>query len=405
MIKTSNNYRSIKFLHHEYATFRPNVCKYFIEEVLPNSHNILDPMSGTAPLIPYIEYLNLTAFFYDILPIYYFINKAKTYEVFKKVYKNRLATIEKELITCLKPLKNKKLVISRKWIPDDILEVLLDVWNLSDNYEKQINIFFKAIIILSIRSLSCTTVTPKNSTWYKPGGMTSEKDINQIVHENINKYGIYYDTYYNKLELSKGGKIRFNTCKAQLIQNLKNIDTIITSPPYPNRYDYVTMYRPELYFLSKVDSNINIETLRTEILASNKVIDFKLINNDIEIINKKSPKTMNFLLAVKGKGKEDENNYYFRCFMKYFTQLYNILDNLIDILIEKGRLFIVIQNNIHRGELNSMDDFVIDYFKHKGLEPNIVHQELHKHQGTRNISADYPLVLKKHKECIIEVVK
>lgn len=411
MIKTINNHRDIKFLHREYATFRPKICKYFIENVLPNAENILDPMAGTAPLIPYVEYLHLVAFFYDILPIYYFINRAKTYKVFRKVYEKKLISIEKELMKYLKPIKNKRLIISEKWIPDDVLEALLNAWNLSDNHEEQISIFIKAIIILCIRPLSCVTVSLKNGTWYRQGGMTSGKDISQIIHEKINKYKLYYETYY--LKLTQGGNINFSTCNSQEIQDLNNIDTIITSPPYANRYDYVIMYAPELYFMSKADKNINVKNLRTEILGSNRVVDFQVFDNDIELIDKKSPKTMEFLLKVRDKRREDEKknkkknekDYYFRYFTKYYVNLYNILDKLIDILIEKGNLYIVVQNNIHRGELNSMDDFIKDYFQHKGLESAIVYQELQKHQGTRNISADYPLVLKKHKESIIRAIK
>lgn len=388
-------------MHREYATFRPNICKYFMDNVLPSSKNILDPMAGTAPLIPYVECHHLTAFFYDILPIYYYINRAKTYKVFKKVYGKQLISIEKELIKKLKSIDNKKLSISEKWIPADILEDLLKVWKSFDNYEKQTNVFVKAIIIMSIRPLSCATASRKNATWYKQGGMTSEKDIDEIIHENINKYKLYYETYY--LKLTKGGNIYFNTCNSQKIQDLSNIDTIITSPPYANRYDYVIMYAPELYFLSKIHRNINIENLRKEILASNKVVGFQGFNN-IELINKKSPKTMEFLLKVKGKGKKGENDYYFRCFTKYYVNLFQILDKLINVLEKRGNLYIVIQNNIHRGELNNMDDLMTDYFQQKGLESSIVYQELHKHQGTRNISADYPLVLKKHKESIIRAI-
>lgn len=399
MIRNINNHRDIKFLHREYATFRPNICKYFIDSVLPNSKNILDPMAGTAPLIPYVECHHLTAFFYDILPIYYYINRAKTYKVFKKVYGKQLVLIEKELTKKLKSINNKKLSISEKWIPDSILDNLLDIWQLSDNYEKQINIFIKAIIIMSVRSLSCVTVSPKNATWYKQGGMTSGKDIDEIIHENIYKYRLYYETYY--FELTRGGNIDFDTCNSQEIEDLNNIDTIITSPPYANRYDCAIMYAPELYFLSKIDENFNIQILRTQILGSNKVIDFQGFGN-IELINKNSPKTMEFLLKVKEKGKKKEKDYYFRYFTKYYVNLFQILDKLINVLKKRGNLYIVVQNNIHRGELNYMDDFIRDYFQHKRLESSIVYQKLHKHQGTRNISADYPLVLRKHKESIIK---
>ena len=70
-----------------------------------------------------------------------------------------------------------------------------------------------------------------------------------------------------------------------------------------------------------------------------------------------------------------------------------------------GIMYIVIQNNIHRAELNAMDEFIEEYFQRQKIEVKVELSVPHSHQGRRNISANYPLVIKKHLETILKVTK
>jgi hypothetical protein len=105
--------RRIKILRKEYASFRPEVVDFFVKKVLPRSRVVLDPMAGTSPLIPYIEYSGISAHFNDILPIHLFVNRAKTYTTYYKIRKleeNNPGSLEKELCYCMLRLKNHRLL-------------------------------------------------------------------------------------------------------------------------------------------------------------------------------------------------------------------------------------------------------------------------------------------------------
>ena len=67
-----NNY---KILSSEYGAFREEIQDVF-KRLLVKPSVILDPMSGTAPLIAFIETKGHTAYFNDILPVHFFVNKA-----------------------------------------------------------------------------------------------------------------------------------------------------------------------------------------------------------------------------------------------------------------------------------------------------------------------------------------
>lgn len=398
-----------KVLHKEYASFRPKVVEYFVSEVLPKSRVLCDPMAGTSPLIPYISYQGVTAHFNDILPLHACINAAKTYQTYRALRKGKddwVKFASKELSHRLRRLRRKRLLVSDMWMHDDTVEGLLYAWGKADEHEPLIRGFLKAVIILCVRPLSTASAAPTNTTWYRPGGVSSEKDIRDIIVEKVSKLKSYYEYYYEPGEGIRGGRCYFSTQDARTIQlkGKRQVDTIVTSPPYANRYDYTTMYAPELYFLWKAGLKVELAELKQRVLASNVVKDYVDPEEDLATLASKAPKTARFLRDVDEKGKET-SRYYLRYFAKYYANLYAVLDHLLTILQRNGRLYVVVQSNVHRGELNRMEDFVIDYGLRKGLKPDVVHRHLHPHQGRRNISADYPLVLKKHSESIIRLEK
>jgi len=396
----------IRILPREYSTFRDKIIDYFVANVFPSSRVVLDPMAGTSPLIPYVTELNLISYFNDLIPVHFYINRAKTYNVFKYITKLLDKDDEffnKELYSCLKKLSNKKLIISDKWIPDEILEGLLYAWGTTDKYDKLVAIFFKAIILLCVRSFSSISRSEKNGTWYKPGGMTTNESLDSIIEVNISKYLNYYQHFYSRLKGKQMGQCKFFAEDASSLKLREKVDTIVTSPPYPNRYDCTVTYGPELYFLVHAEASPNLMDLKSTMLASNVVKDYETFKKDLAILSRIAPKTYAFLIEIEKKGLKKEKNYYLRYFVKYYSQLYHIFDKMLKLITKDGSIFIVIQNNIHRGELNAIDDFLEDYFLNKGLEVTREFNQSTVHQGKRNISAEHPLVLKKHIETILKI--
>lgn len=154
--------RQPPILHRQYATFRPDIVEYFVTNVLPQTKIITDPMCGTAPLIPYVEHLGLTAYFNDILPVFYHVNKAKTYKIYRSIPKLKHTVLLSELKQCFLKLKKKQLIMSEKWIRDDILEALSYTWEKTSKYPISRSIFYKAIIVLAIREYKRKARTGRN---------------------------------------------------------------------------------------------------------------------------------------------------------------------------------------------------------------------------------------------------
>lgn len=400
--------RRCRLLHNEYAAFRDNVVKFFRESVLPRTRILLDPMAGTVPLIPEIERAGVSAYFNDILPVHLYINPAKTYAIFLKIAKiqERDSTfLERELSRCLIKLRGRRLVISEKWIHDDVLDGLLFAWRKTDTYEEDLSRFFKAVILMCVRSYSCFFTSETNATWKKPGGMSSEKNLRDVVRSCLNRVFLYHHTVYPDNAHILGGRCIFLSEDAARLALDTNIDTIFTSPPYANRYDYKRMYAPELYFLSMAEANYR-SINDTELLATNAVCNYTSFESDFAYLSQ-FKKIKGFLINIAAKARQKENQYYLRCFTRYYADLYRVVDNLLKLLSKPGRIYLVVQTNIHRGEMNEVQDYLSEYLSAKGCRVTIPHpyRELVQHQGRRNISAFHPIVIKKHYETIIEAQK
>ncbi len=401
-IKNNRYNNRYKILPTEYASFSLKILNFFISNVLTGKKIIFDPMCGAAPLIPYVEKNGLIAYFNDILPVHYHINKAKVFRVYaslKRLEKSNENFLYKELIYCMKSLKRKKMFISDDWIHDDILRSLIEAWKKDDGYETPIRYLIKALILLCVRPYSCIS-SSGNPSWVKKGGASSGKDLTHLLKERIKLFLLFYRGHYYNHEIKKKGQCHFSRKDATPLYTSKRFDLILTSPSYCNRLDYERLYAPELYFLESLDYRIG----PSNVLGTTKVIDYDSFKSDLNNIIKCAPKTGEFLQEV-GMKKERDAEYYQRYYTRYYANLFKILKNSLRFLKDSGEMYIVVQDNIHRGEINDMGKFLSEFYNNLGWSVEMPFRELRHHQGRRNISAEHPIVIKKHYETILRVKK
>jgi hypothetical protein len=393
--------KKVALLPTEYSSFRTEIRQYFVDKVLPQAKTFLDPWAGNASLMPYLEFNSREVYFNDILPLHYYINKAKTFRVAKYLLiseRNVEATLKTALLDILYPLDNKKLTISSQWIDHDILDIFVAAWDRLLSYPSPLNDILRCLLILCVRPYSSLTSSISNPTWLKAGGMSTSHDISYIIDTAISILFTYHNYFYsNPVKPTSHTKSFFISKDAQFLNLSKKVDTIFTSPPYCNRLDIYRVYNPELFFLAHVDCGLT----HNSILGTNTVKNYDS-SIDRQYISFIAPHTAMLLSTIDKLGKPDENNYYLRYYSRYFSKLYRTLQNVLTSLDTKGSAYLVVQNNMHRGELIDMQDLLVDFFSRIGMSAQTVYTHDRHHLGKRNISAEYPAVIKKHKEMIIK---
>jgi hypothetical protein len=386
------NNGNIKILTSEYGSFRKEIRNRFRKNVLKNPSIILDPMAGTAPLIPFFEKNGHTAFLNDILPIHFFINKAKRYQVFQQYKQLGYNWYFQQLMSCMASLQDKELTMSDKWIEDSILNGLIEAWKTIEQYEENSATFLKAAILLCVRPLSSIT-TSRNPTWLKYGGVSSAKPLIEIIRDSLNRFEKYYNHNY-KSQLENEGKCVITKHNATELKLPQEVDFILTSPPYCNRLDPLVQYGPENYFLFKVGYNIPED----ELVTSTRVRNYDTLEKDFEFLVNKSKTARALLTKIRDSPNRDDPGYYLKYYTRYFAKLFRVIESASKNLSASGKIYMVTQDNTHRGQLINIDGILRELLKASGWHSRVIEDWDRHHQGLRNISRNHAFVRPKQKE-------
>lgn len=389
--------KKCKILASEYATYRNDILEHFYKHILKKPCIFYDPMAGTAPLLPYLEVRGYTSYFNELLPVHYFANRAKSYTVFLKYRKNGKEWFQARLLELLLGLKDKKLHHSNEWINEDVLKVLIGAWNDTFNFQNEEAIFLKAIILISIRSLSSFTPS-KNPTWFKPGGVSEDRDIYTIINNNIAKYENLYRTFYSAIGYSLPSKSKFTMNTAISNRIPKKAELIITSPPYANRLDLIRQFGPEIYFLSKVGYSVSTK----DIIGTTAVNDYPALSSDYEFLYNNSQHLRAFFSKIR-KDNEHGADYYLKYYCRFFSILVNTMISVLSQLSPIGKAYIVTQDNIHRGFCIEMDTVLREIFRTHGWSTRIIKKWERHHLGLQNVSRKHAFIKPRHFEKLMVV--
>jgi len=356
-------------------------------------------MCGTAPLIPILECEGHKAYLNDILPIHFFVNQAKTLRMFNCYRDLGRNWFSECLFTRLGRLNGKQLVISEKWIDDDVLDVLVNAWNKTENDNKPTKTLMRTFILLCVRSFSCITKS-KNSTWVKIGGVSSNKSLSVVIADSLNKFENYFTHNYGDSENCEGKCVFLNSDVLKL-KLPEKVDLILTSPPYCNRFDIATSYGPEVYFLSKV----GFITPRSEIIGTNDVKNYESFETDLSFLMRESKTANKFLSTIMKSENRDEQTYYAKYYTRYFTLVIKAFEKSLSNLLPEGKMYFVTQDNIHRGQLIEIDTILRELLVSIGWKCRRVDSWERHHLGLQNISREKALIKPKQFEKLTMVCK
>jgi len=386
-----------KILSSEYSAFRKEILEYFENNLRKREPLvILDPMAGTAPLIPLIESGGHKAYFNDILPLHFFINQAKTYQVFQYYKQLGYNWFLEQLLNYMNILNGKRLLISEKWIEDSVLDALVNAWHAVEECDETAKRFMRAVILLCVRPLASITKS-KNPTWPKFGGISSNKNLPDIIEESLSRFDNYYKKHYQSSFEERNGECIFFNNNASEMTLPEKVELIITSPPYCNRLDIMRNYGPENYFLSALEYKVQTR----DIIGTIKVEDYESLDFDYDYLTSHSEKAYKLLSEMKKSKKRAEQTYYLKYYTRYFVTLFHTMEKVLNHLSVSGKMYFVTQDNTHRGELIEIDVVLGELLRHNGWESKIIEQWERHHMGLQTVSRDRAFVRPKQFEKLI----
>lgn len=153
--------------------------------------------------------------------------------------------------------------------------------------------------------------------------------------------------------------------------------TVITSPPYANRYDYTRTYALELAFLGY--DGVAIKKLRQELLSATVENRSKRaalteeygksndISNIFEIVDENA--ALNEVLCIlKDHEKELSNRNVIDLIQNYFTEMAVVISELARVLSHRGHVYMVNDNVRYHGEEVPVDLILSEFAEQFGLK-------------------------------------
>ncbi|MBQ3657178.1 MAG: DNA adenine methylase [Bacteroidales bacterium] len=255
---------NIKNGRHGWLRLTPAYSIKLVKEILSSdtlfatecqARNILDPFCGTATTGVVAAEYGLNCTLYDINPflVWFCKIKAKNFqdtslEMLVKKVESDIKSLQKlDKNYWLPPMKNIE-----RWWSEDTLASLSTIHNYittqwgCPNYNDDYNLLWIAFARLCIE----TSAADFNHI------SVSFKD-NTTIHEWKSVTDMFLAILMPMIQSAKTnltGNVTIHEGDSRLLQYDGLYDTVITSPPYPNRISYIRELRPYMYWLGFLES-------------------------------------------------------------------------------------------------------------------------------------------------------
>lgn len=284
------------------------------------------------------------------------------------------------------PRVRMRATASDDWFPDKSSEILLRLLQLSrraieESFGEERADLSTAFLLPFVGRLSCS-VPGDIVTHVKKGGIC-------VYLGWQDDFELYLKALIRSLERIKEA----SSCPTHTIAHgdartfrfpKERFGAMLTSPPYPNHRDFVSMFAPEHAFLDilKTPGSVTSRRAAEHIIGSNFVSERPL----------SAPTTRTakaFLKSITELKRNDtairhDRQYYIPYFENYFADLEGAYSNVAPSLKPKAEGYIVVVNNTHRNLLIPVSDVIVEIWKSLGFNASISTSTEAFHIGTKN---------------------
>lgn len=328
---------------------------------------ILDPFLGSGSTILAANEMGLKGIGFEVNPFSYYLANAKLKNYTKKFcveFENIIKdiTIEKKFPNVEYRLPN--LSISEKVFNSTVEKIMMSIkkYILDLDIEEDMRSLLLIGWISNIEGLSNYRKAGnglKKRKYVKPRTITAEDVYNALnetyksILSDIKINSIKYKSkIYNESSLSFKEKIK-----------KESISGIIFSPPYANCFDYIEIYKLELWFGDFVNSYEELKRLRKHAVRSNLNSDLKSYDIGEEAVSNILSEQLDKIKGVKLWDKRIPD-----MLKLYYRDMFNIIKNSYEVLESKGFCAIVVGNSAYGGIIFPTDLILAEYADYIGFK-------------------------------------
>ena len=364
---------NIRLGRHGWLRLTPAYSVKLVHEIIKEDCKkgdiILDPFSGTATTGLVASELGFSSVLYDINPfLIWFGNiKCNNYSI------KELEVLQKEFNKCIETV----VISDDNWIPPihnierwwhlDTLFILSSIRNQlveafgepnGNHYHNLVWVAFSRLIIeTSSAAFNHVSMSFKDSTIQY--GFTQIKFLFEIIFSNI------IDSA--KKQLSGNVQVIHADSKTLLVNETNLFDTVITSPPYPNRISYIRELRPYMYWVKFLKSGGDAGALDWEAIGGTWGVATSNLKSWTPI-NKNLP-TRLYEVCEKIDNCEDKNAEVMSKYVhKYFDDIYSHLLGLSALLKPNAKINYIVGNSSFYGHFVETQEIIAENLKQIGYK-------------------------------------
>jgi len=360
-----------QFGRHGWLRLTPAYSVKLVRELIKSNCNgnsvILDPFSGTATTGVVAAEMGLKSILFDINPFLIWLGNTKCHSFSIA----ELDSLESEFKECISnvvvsesfwnpPIHN----IERWWHPETLILLSSIRHILVKHFEEPgVNFCHNLIWIAFSRLIIETSSAAFNhvSMSFKENSVNYGHSQIVLIFEAIVTYVISSarNSVVGKSQVFKGDSRDLSAYGEVLF------DTVITSPPYPNRISYIRELRPYMYWAKFLHSGTDAGILDWEAIggtwgtATSNLKEWKPFNKNLP--------SMLYEICEKIALSGDKNSMLMSLYVhKYFDDMYSHLDNMKPILKSKAKLNYIVGNSSFYGHFVDTEKILSGIFSDLG---------------------------------------
>ena len=357
---------------------------------------LLDPMAGTGTVLLEAQRRGIPCIVADLNPMFALLNSLKGRALLSRQdqiigkcteFAERLRRVEREI-----PKGSQQ---SAGWFSDRQLELIrrmraLVGLNLSSLSRPRFvshssapsavaDRFIVGALALAAREFALY-VGSSNRTWLKPGGIDTMVSVSDCFTRQAGLMMHALDDAYRGMASTRSPKYCSLWSSAlSLPLPARSVDLILTSPPYPNRMDYMRMSGPSVQLLDRL-YDLDLGRLGGEMIATNKVRHLAPDARPVNLRGTDGRYLTKLLTMIRDERKSDGSpvhggrTYYYPYFAAYFWSLQRFLREAARVITVDGAVVLVVQDSFRRGIQIEMNKAVRALARAEGLTPTVVAQ-------------------------------
>ena len=378
-------YRSLLNGGCGYASFDVETVGRLVKQ-LASRAPILDPMSGYGSLLDICAKKGIPSVSVEIsapLHLWQLIRKPDISDVFIAAIDSLLSKPQRW------PSASKRADCSQQWFTEESLDLLGTLMRLSskalerssDSSQNKAEVLAAALVVPFCGRLSCYTESENNPTWVKQGGIV----VYDQWQSDFGEYLIALRSLISRnAKCSVPGvdhEVILGDCR-RIHFDQSTLRAMLTSPPYPNRMDYFSMFEPEALFCARLNNPDLVSVPSSQYVGSNVVKGTARRQSSIRVVGQ----FLNYVQSSSPKTKQKAANatYYHPYFANYFDGLCEAYGNVANAIAGDFKGYVIVQNNHFRDREVPVAQAVIEIWQALGFDAKIADQREVFHTGTKN---------------------